>query len=151
MKTIFLICLSIFTFSCISRDDDNASTTLVVSTLIDKGNLYGNGDEGIAEQNLVISDATQWNELMAKMNSVNNATENFSEVNIDFNEFDVIAVFDELKMYGGYQIDLEITAEAGYTKVKTIESAPTGSAATIITQPYHIVKIQKSDLPVVFE
>ena len=43
--------------------------------LIAKDNLYGNGGEGISEQNLVISDQNTWIELISQMNSVNNVSE----------------------------------------------------------------------------
>jgi len=77
-KNILIILLSIFVLGC-SSDDDNPEMTNIESTLIAKDNLYGNGMEGITQQNLIISDQTAWNDLIAQMNSVNNVSDNFTE------------------------------------------------------------------------
>jgi len=64
-------------------------------TLIAKDNLFGNGDEGIIEQKLIISDQITWNNLMTQINSVNNVTDSFTETDIDFSEYKIIAVLNE--------------------------------------------------------
>ena len=43
-----------------------------------------------------MSNTSDWNNLMTQMNSVNNVTDSFSETNIDFNQFEIIAVFDSV-------------------------------------------------------
>lgn len=151
MKTpIFLICLCALVMGC-SEGNDPAPFISVPSTVIGTGNLFGNGAEGIGEQNLVIATTEAWNDLMTQMNSVNNVTDEFTETNIDFTQYKLIAVFDEIRGNGGYGIDLDIWSTINEMVVQVTDLAPQGIATTVITQPFHIVKIALSDLPIVFQ
>ena len=149
-KNVLIILLSIFVLSC-NSDDDNSGMVNIESTLIAKNNLFGNGDEGIIEQNLIISDQTAWNDLMTQMNSVNNVTDNFTETDIDFSEYKILAVFDEIKGNGGHSLELNIMSNSENIIVNVTDLAPEGNITTVITQPFHIVKILNSDLPIIFE
>ena len=150
MKTNLLIVLvSILTLSC--NSDTDSVMVNIEATLIAKGNLYGGGVEGIAEQNMVINDQSTWNDLITQMNSVNNVSDNFSETAIDFSEYRVIAVFDEIKGNGGHLLELDIVSNSENIIVKVTDIAPQGNATTVITQPFYIVKIPASDFPVIFE
>ena len=151
MKTpIFLVCLCALIMGC-SEGDDPAAFVPVDATVIGTGNLFGNGAEGISEQNLVISTTEAWNDLLTQMNSVNNVTDDFTETNIDFNQYRVIAVFDEVRGNGGFRIDLDIWSDTNQIVVQVTDLAPQGNATTVIAQPFHVVKIALSDLPVVFQ
>ena len=151
MKTpIFLICLCALIMGC-SEGDDPAAFVPVDATVIGTGNLFGNGAEGISEQNLVISTTEAWNDLLTQMNSVNNVTDSFTETTIDFTQYRVIAVFDEIRGNGGFRIDLDIWSANNQIVVQVTDLAPQGNATTVITQPFHVVKIALSDLPVVFQ
>ena len=149
-KHVLIILFSILNLSCNSDDKDVVIIT-IESTLIASDNLYGNGAEGIAEQNLVISNQATWDDLITQMNTVNNVSDNFSETDIDFSEYKVIAVFDEIKGNGGHSLDLTITSNSENIKVMVTDLVPEGNATTVITQPFHIVKIPTSDLPIIFE
>ena len=149
-KNILIILILIFVLSC-NTDDDYSNSTHIESTLIAKDNLYGNGAEGITEQNLIISNETAWNNLITQMNSVNNVSDNFAETNINFSEYTILAVFDEIKGNGGHSLELSITSDSENIIVKVADLVPEGNATTVITQPFIIKKIQNSDLPIIFE
>ncbi len=149
-KNVLIILLSILTLSC-NSDNKDPIILPIESTLIAKDNLYGNGAEGIAEQNLVITNQSTWNDLITQMNTVNNVSDNFSETDIDFSEYIVIAVFDEIKKSGGYSLELNITSNSESIIVIVTDLVPEGNATTVITQPFHIVKIPTFDLPIIFE
>ena len=149
-KNVLIILLSIFVLSC-NSDDNNSEMMNIESTLISKDNLYGNGEEGIIEQNLIITDQNTWNSLITQMNSTNNVSDNFSEIDIDFSEYKIIAVFDEIKGNGGHNLDLNIMSNSENIIVSVTDLVPEGDETTVITQPYHIVKISSSDLPIIFE
>jgi hypothetical protein len=136
--------------SC-NSDDDNSNPTNIKSTLIAKDNLYGNGAEGIEKQNLIISNQTAWDNLITQMNSVNNVSDSFTETNINFSEYTVIATFDEIRGNGGHSLELNITSNSENIIVNIIDSVPDGNATTVIAQPFNITKIQNSDLPILFE
>lgn len=145
-----IILLSILILSC-SSNNENSRVANIEPTLIGKGNLLGNGDEGIIEQNIVITDQDSWNSLIAQMNLINNVSDSFSETNIDFSEYKVIAVFDELKGSGGHSLELNIIFNSENIIVNIIKLFPEGNVTTIITQPYYILKIPTSELQIIFE
>ena len=149
-RFLFLFALTIF-IGCNNNDEEflplTTSTTLVAS-----GNLYGNGGENITRQNLIIQNNNEWIELMNKMNSVNNVTDNFTETEFDFSNFTIIALFDDIKMYGGYSIEIESVVENRSDLIAIIRHrSPNGIAPTVITQPYVIVKIPKTEKKIIFK
>ena len=149
-KNVLIILLSIFVFSC-NSDDDNSEMVNIESTLIAKDNLFGNGDEGIIEQNLEITDQKTFDNLISQMNTVNNVSDSFSDIDIDFSQYKVIAIFDEIRENGGHSLELNIKSNSENIIVNITDVVPEGNATTVITQPFHIVKISNSDLPIIFE
>ena len=149
-KTLLIPLLSIFVLSC-SLDNENPYNTIMDSTLIAKDDLHGNGAEGIQKQNLIISNPVDWNELINKMDSVNNESDYFTETDINFSEDIIIAVFDEIKTHAGHTVELDIRSNSEKIVVYVTSTEPQGPAATVMTQPFHIVKISKTDLPIRFE
>ena len=149
-KNVLILLLSIIALSC-NTDDDNSEIGNIESTLIAKGNLFGDGTEGITVQNIVIADQTTWNSLITQMNLINNISDSFTETDIDFSEYTIIAVFDEIKGTGGHSLELDIITNSDNIIVRITDIHPDGNATTVITQPFHIVKITNSDLPILFE
>ncbi len=150
-RKITLLIIAIFSLliSCNSEEDNLTKVGNLI--LIGQGNLYGNGEENIEKQNLVISNTSSWKELMNKMNSVNNESSNFIETDIDFSKFMIIAVFDNVKGNGGHSIDITKIEENNNNIFVSVEYLLPGGFTTIMTQPYHIIKITKKNKPVIFE
>lgn len=149
MKTIILI-LSIFLATSCSSDEDNqtAQSTPINFTEIGKGALFGNGSEGIVQSNMVIDNTVDWQNLMNQMNSVNNITDEFSETNIDFSTYIVIAIFLEVKP-NGWQVTISnIVENVSNIIVSTTE---TEGINLVVTQPFYIVKIPITSKPIVFQ
>tara|TARA_Y100000815_G_scaffold248595_1_gene249829 strand:+ start:307 stop:759 length:453 start_codon:yes stop_codon:yes gene_type:complete len=119
--------------------------------LIGEGNLYGSGSEGIEQQNLVITSESEWKELLTKMDSVNKVSDSFSQTEIDFSKYSIIAVFDAVKNSGGHSLELDINETKNKVLVKVKRKSPEGMATMVMTQPYYIVKIPESETPIVFE
>jgi hypothetical protein len=145
---IFLVTCLIF--SC-NSNDDSTGTLEIETLLIAKGNLYGNGDEDIIQQNFVITDSVTWNALMNQMNAVNNVTDTFSETTIDFSNYQIIAVFDDIKGNGGHILDLGIIKNPENILISITDLVPEGDATSVVTQPFYILKMSKTDLPILFE
>ncbi|MDD3721249.1 MAG: protease complex subunit PrcB family protein [Lutibacter sp.] len=146
--TILIITIIIGLTSCNKNDDE---LNLVEFTQIGQNNLYGNGEENIIKQDLVISESNSWNELIGKMNTVNYVSDEFTETDIDFANFIVIAVFDKIYGNGGHSIDIIKIRENENKVIITIENILGGDATSIMTQPFHIVKIPKTDKLIIFE
>ena len=118
---------------------------------ISKGELYGAGSEGIEKSNLVITNQKDWHELLAKMEKVNKLVANFKELPINFSEEMVIGVFDKMRSSGGYTTSIqEISLNKEVVTVVVEMKNPTGVQATVMTQPYHLVKIKKRKEEVLF-
>lgn len=152
MKTKFLLYLlsvsfCLITWSCTTENEINE----INFTSIGQSNLYGNGRETISKQNFTISNSSSWNELLTKMNSVNNNSDGFTETNIDFENFMVIAVFDKIYGNGGHSIDIIKITEYERKIVVTIDNVQKGGLTSVMTQPYHIVKISRTNKPIFFK
>ncbi len=69
---------------------------------------------------------------------------------IDFTKEEVLAVFDGTHSTGGYRITVtRITNEDGTRIVQVTRSAPGANCSTpsVVTGPYQIIAVPKSDLP----
>ncbi|MFL9833511.1 protease complex subunit PrcB family protein [Chryseobacterium terrae] len=142
-----LISILFINYSCDSKDENIDSKTQVNFQLIGKGELIGNS---LPQQNLAITNSTQWTALLNTLDSNNNTSAGFTETNIDFNQYMIIAVFDQTYLNGGHSIDITAIDETSLNIQVNVENLSPGNLTTVVTQPYHIVKIPKIVKPVVF-
>ena len=134
--TIILLLLNGIT-ACDKKEKDKCEPFV----LIGQGSLHGNGSEGIPEQNIVISTQEEWEILMTTIGE--NEVKYFSETEIDFDEYQIIAAFDKVRGQGGWSIDITCITEYSDKIVATVLVKNNNKvvAPTVITQPYHIVKV----------
>lgn len=132
-KIIVIVVFAFLTIACNSEEE--LITENIEFTLISDGNLFGDGAEGISKQNLIIQDQDSWVTLINKMDIVNNVSDSFTETAIDFSEFMIIAVFEEVKSNGAYYVDLEILTDSESVFVNRIDESPNGNLALIIASP----------------
>jgi hypothetical protein len=125
--------------------------TSIETSLIGKGNLYGSSSQGVDQQNIVINTTADWNDLITLFDAANDVSSSFTETDIDFTNFTVIVAIDEVRGNGGHDLDIEVNSNSANIIVTVTDLIPQGNATTVITQPYHIVKIPKNTLPVVFQ
>ncbi len=151
MKTLILILTTVIFLSC--SDNNNSQDTNIKFTEIAEGFLGGQGSEGIPKQNIVIDNEIDWNNLKTKMNANVNTTESFSETEIDFSKYNIVAIFEEVKNSGEFHLKIdEIIKYSNNIFVRIKLESPSGpNVIHIITQPYYIAKIPKNDLPVIFQ
>ncbi|ESU27121.1 hypothetical protein FLJC2902T_22290 [Flavobacterium limnosediminis JC2902] len=160
MKKIVVCFLLVLNFGCTDNDDNELSPepftpVAITPTLIGKNNL--NGSEGISQQTTVITNETDWNTFKNEIDSyyqpfgINYTEDYFSETTIDFTSYTVIVIFDQVYGNGGHTIDITDITEYEETIIVTVENLQTGNATSIMTQPYHIVKIPLAAKPIVFE
>lgn len=150
MKTLIVI-LSLFLATSCSNDDDNNVTvqsTPITFTEIGKGALFGNGTEGIIQSNIVIDNTTDWQNLMTQMDSFSNVTTQFSQTTIDFNSYTLIVIFLEVKP-SGWEVEIS-NIEENATNIM-VSKSETEAINSVITQPFHIVKIPITNKPIVFQ
>lgn len=151
-KHLLLLLCSIFfmTISCRSNNDENMESRNQINfQLIGKGNLMGSSYA--PPQNTAITNSTQWNNFLNQIDSSNNhPSSSFTETNIDFNQFMVILVVDSVYPNGGHSVDIMTVDENAQNIEVDVEKLLQGNVTTVITQPYHIVKIPKILKPVIF-
>lgn len=150
MRKILLLVVSsiFFMLSCRENEENTVMNVPINAQMIGKGNM---SVHYVSQQNTVITNTTDWNSLLADINTANNTSGSFTETNIDFNQFMVIAVFDEVYLNGGHSIDIITVTETSQNIEVDVEKLLHGNATSVVTQPYHIIKIPKSAKPVVFQ
>ena len=130
----------------------NSNTEKIISvsfSTIDKGFR-----SGIKERKLVvIKTEKEWEEFW-RLHKKTFLTEQQIPP-VDFKQEMVIAVFSGEKRTGGYGIEItrvEENLEKSRLEVFFLEThpSPKSMVTQALTQPYHIVKLKKVDIPVVF-
>ena len=124
-----------------SCQDENPQEKKLTPVTIGKGTLPDTGIAALAKQNITLTNKAAWDNLMATMNTNANVSDDFSETDIDFNAWQVMAVFDEIHANGGWTIDITDVKEHADKIVVSYTNLATGDASSAPTQPYHIVKI----------
>jgi len=142
---VFILVFGLGFFSKCSYIEETEITPI----LIGMGNLMGS--ENIAQQNLVVTNATQWQDLITQMDTYNPYSAAFSETNVDFDQYMVVAIFDQLYGNGGHGLEIHSINENDTEIIVDYERLnPAGDATCVITQPFYIVKIPQSNKPIVF-
>lgn len=143
----FVIALLFITIGCKSTSNTDG-TDMDASSFktISKGILTGDGAEGIKEGTLVIQNEKQWNAFITKINKVNNVSENFQEIPVNFSKEMVVGIFDKVRTSGGFSMEVfKLESKDKTTVIQYSLGKPTAGqlVTTVMTQPYHLVKIKK--------
>ncbi|MDQ6471224.1 protease complex subunit PrcB family protein [Flavobacterium sp. LHD-80] len=141
---ITLLCILLMASSC--SNDDSASSQISFSEITKESFTT---DKKMPKSNLVIKDVTAWNSLLSKISPAE--VSNFKETNIDFSKYQIIAVIDMVYGNGGHTIDITKITQNSNAIIIKVENLRTGDLTSVITQPYHIVKIAKSKKTVIFK
>lgn len=139
---LFLLSISLLFHSCNSTDfepRDIEPITIGRNTL--------NGNEGVQQSNRVITNQIEWQSLVNQMDMINNVSSQFTETNIDFNNYMIIAIILNVKTSG---YDVEITNVTEYENNITVSKNETEYITAVMSQPFHIIKIPKSNKEIVF-
>jgi hypothetical protein len=154
MKKLLFYSLVLIFVSCSDDDNGNGEEVFEPQELeiqtVAHGAINGSIEE-LLEQNIVISSQSDWEELIDLMNTNNDVSGSFIETDIDFDIYQIIAVFDKNRSSLGWKITIIEIFEMEKEITVTAEVTNTPNLANPVRQPFHIVKIPKSDKPVVFE
>ena len=131
---------------CNNYNDSNYQSTKIIFTEIGLG--FTELNDNLA-QNLIIATETEWNILLDNLPS--EFVDNFNEININFNEFIIIALITENQPNTGYSVSVNEIIENKNSINVFSEIQYTGSGYTRIVQPFHIVKIPSTSKEIVFE
>ena len=148
MKKLVYFCFALLMFSCNSAKNEQNMTP----TLIAEGNLYGNENEGLVENNMALKNQTEWTEVATKMNKVNATIKEEQINNVDFDKQMVIVLIDQQRTKGGHSIkilDIENREESVVVKIQ--KSQTEGMATMVMTQPFYVATIPKTDKEIEFK
>ena len=117
-------------------------------TLIGKNYMFN--PTNIPQQNTIITNQTQWTNLLNQMNPV--IWDPFTTTTIDFTTDILIAIIDNgERPHTGYTIAINSITENQNSIVVNVSANSSPNGYTVFTQPYHIVKIPKQTKPFVFQ
>lgn len=156
MRCLFLATFLLILSSCSTNSTEPptvppiASFTPITITpvLIGKGSF--STYENIAQQNIVINNATNWNNLLSPIGQFT-LQNNFITTTVDFNNYQVIAVVDRAYGSPGKIITITDITETGTNIVVSVKITGELSFIQTAAQPFHIVHIPKSAKPVIFQ
>ena len=130
---------------------DEGLRILVSFETVGKGALFGGGQEGLLEISDVIRTEKEWLELKAKMNSINIITHDFQDRSLDFENEILLICFDKVRGSGSYEIEFVDVQESKNEIIAFVhKTGPSEMASSVMTQPFHIVKIPMSKKKVLF-
>lgn len=147
-NSVIILFLSFIALSCDSNDSSDAQMTAIDFLQIEKGDLGGKGLEGISQSNWTISNNSDWQSLLTKIDSINSFSSGFVEVDIDFDQFMVFAVFLDVKPSIWF-VEVGSVVENSNTIYISIDEMETGLEA--ISQPFHIIKIPATDKSIIVQ
>jgi len=118
--------------------------------VLQKGNLYGAGEEDIASGLYAAYEHASSLALVEKMNLINVEIDTAKLPKKDFYTGSALLfIFDVVRGSGGHEVSIEnIITENDTLFVQAKKHAPEGPASTVMTQPYAIVSIEKPAVPV---
>ena len=148
MRKYLFIFVSIFLFISCDDEDDSFNPIDINFSEIGKESLSGNGQENISQSNLIIQNQVDWDNLMTKMDLINEVTSTFNETQIDFDNYTIIAIFLEVKP-NGWEIEIDSIIEN--ENDLTVSTQETEYFTLAMTQPFYIAKINKTDKSILFE
>ena len=148
MKNLVYCCLVMLMFSCNSaQNSENMNPTLIA-----EGNLYGNGNDGLVENNMVLKNQTEWKEVAAQLNKLNANIKEDQIKTVDFKKQMVIVLIDQQRTKGGYAIKISGVKNKEESVVINLRKSQTeGMATMVMTQPYYVGTIPKTDKEIEFE
>lgn len=152
MKTLILSFILFATIGCSRTENENqVSTTPQTNTtpvLVGKAILFRRPSSlTLNQQNTVITNNSDWNTLLSKINSHDIVNGTISSTTIDFNLYQVIAVIQTKN--SSTTVDITNVVENANDITITVQNLQVGVTLDIAL-PFHIIKIPRSTKPVIF-
>jgi hypothetical protein len=144
--TVFsLVIGSFISCKCAAPTPTEKSMKLANFIEISKG-AHSNIEES---KYMIINDKKTYNEVFLKINQTR--VPKIDIQNIDFENNQIIALFMGMKSSGGYAIAIDhILCKTDELTVYIKENKPNGPATSVLTQPYFIAQIPKTDKKINF-
>ncbi len=145
MKFLITFIFSIMLTSCPDNNKQNMQDDYSFVSLY-QGRM--NGENNIEKQNKVINSDEEWNSILSKLNI---SKETITA--IDFSKSTILLLIDSVKNTGGYAVGVDsVKVEKNKMEVVVKYSGPkpTDMVTMAIEQPFHVIKINKTNKEIVF-
>ncbi|MDR1370478.1 MAG: protease complex subunit PrcB family protein [Dysgonamonadaceae bacterium] len=148
MKKIkfILFLLSVIFFGC-----DKEESGPFVPIDISKGRSNDIGIIEFRNKMMVITTQQEWEELKSQLRKHRINDDNIAVAQPDFSIEQIVVVFGEIYDNGGWTIDITDVKEYADSIVVFVQNLNKGNSTSVVTQPYHLVKIPVSDKKVTFQ
>ncbi|MDO4728653.1 MAG: hypothetical protein Q4B43_06575 [Bacteroidota bacterium] len=136
-RIIFSLLAMVLLIGC-SNDDSSFEQNVAFTTIAhgSQSYFYESNPDGFKQ---VFKDAESWNNFMSMA-----GCECFSETEIDFNQFEVIAIVRNSEGHGS---DVKITEIKETKSSLKVMYTSTDFITSVISRAYHVVKIPKKNKP----
>jgi len=118
----------------------------ITPVLVSKGE-YFNPNYNPTRHGEVFSNAVAWDEFVTNSWGIATVPD---AANVNFEEHQVIASFDQPWPTGGHSIDIISVVENSENIVVVVDKLNNGDFTQMPTRPYHFVKIPISTKPIIF-
>ena len=134
------------------KTPSESNLQLIGHEKICEGNLYGAGEEGLEAQTIIIQSQQELETLLDKMSSINPTNCSDILMTIDFSEYDLIFLLDQVRGSAGYAIEVSNISELNdLVTIQYEQISPQGMASTVMTQPFCFEQVLKLNSEVQFE
>lgn len=151
--SLTLMLFLLFSIGCmVVKTPSESNLQLIGHEKICEGNLYGAGEEGLEAQTIIIQSQQELETLLDKMSSINPTSCSDILMTIDFSEYDLIFLLDQVRGSAGYAIEVSNISELNdLVTIQYEQISPQGMAATVMTQPFCFEQVLKLNSEVQFE
>lgn len=139
MRIIYFI--SLLTICLISCSKDKVPFVPAPIEFIEIAKGHISGKENIPESCTLINNSVEWEALLTQMDLSMTVLAEINEQDIDFENYSIVALFLEVK---GSIWEVQIDEMIEFEHEIHLSTSEIESILTAISQPYHIVKIPKT-------
>ena len=158
MKKYLFLTAFIFLYNCNSDDNNTINkfkNNKIEFEILMKGNILEPNEYNIPEFNpqySIITDSQNWNTFNNLLTNFSNKDQEITNNNtpIDFNNYVVLKIFDEVKFAGLHSINVDSIIEQEIDVKIYIKKVQIYDNAFPVTQPYNVIKFNKINKPITY-
>lgn len=147
LPSVMLFSLILSAFSCGVTAESPKEIELTFNVL-KNGALFGGGEEGLKSGIRVLHNADDWKSMLDSMNKINTHVAPDLFQTIDFEQDMVLVYIDRVRSSGGYGVCFNKVMRTADKLIPIIDfQSPIGPAASVLTQPYEIIRLRNYNVP----
>ncbi len=153
MKRFSIFIIICFTISCNKGNNDIVpKEEFILKNILKSEAGFTNLYFQIPKQQLIIKTLAEWKLLLSKMGSDDQNICKLATTDLNFDNYSIVAAIDEVKSSTGYVVTITDVVERADKLIITVKYTTLNNPTSgpMNTQPFHIIKIHKTDKPIEF-